>query len=80
MAGKLLKRNPLNRIYSYFAENGLIRDSQHSFVHGTSCFTNVIEFLKEIMKVMDFSKAFDKVLHNRLIRRLRCMGLTMTII
>ena len=55
----------------------MIRDSQHSFVRGRSCLTNLIEFFEHVTKCvdegsevdvvyMDFSKAFDKVPHGKL--------------
>ena len=51
---------------------GLIRDSQHGFVSGKSCLTDLIDFFGGATKkvdegsaidvvCMDFSKAFDKV-------------------
>ena len=58
----------------------MIRDSQHGFVRGRSCLTNLIEFFDYVMKCvdegsavnvvyMDFSKIFDKVPHGRLIKK-----------
>eukprot|EP00061_Rhincodon_typus_P016831 g45251.t1 len=49
------------------------RDSQHGFMQGRSCLTNLIEFFKEMTKVIEegiavdvaylnFSKAFDRSL------------------
>ena len=49
---------------------------------GTSCLTNLIEFFAEVMKMIaedravdiiyvDFSKAFDKVLHGRLVQKMK---------
>jgi len=56
----------------------LISTSQHGFVHGRSCFTNLLEFFDEetrkidegrvvIAVYMDFSKAFGKIPHGRLL-------------
>ena len=64
----------------------LIRDSQHGFTPGRSCITNLLEFLEEITQnidegnpcdiiYMDFQKAFDKVPHARLIKKLEKHGI-----
>ena len=64
----------------------MIRDSQHGFVSGRSCLTNLIEFFEHVTKCvddgsavdvvyMDFSKAFDKVPHGRLIKKANAHGI-----
>ena len=56
------------------------------FVKGRSCLTNLIEFFKEVTKMidedramdvvyMDFSKAFDKVPHGRLVQKVKSHGI-----
>ena len=61
---------------------GLIRDSQNGFVSGKSCLTNLIEFFEGVTKkvdegsavdvaYIDFSKAFDKVPHGRLLHKVK---------
>lgn len=53
-------------------ENGQIMDTQHSFMQGRSCFTNLIGFLRRYIDTykiggamyvvcVDFSKVFDNV-------------------
>ena len=80
MVGKLLERNLRDRIYSHLEINGRISERQHGFVKGRSCLTNLIEFFEEAMKMidegragdvvyMDFSKAFDKIPHGRLMQK-----------
>jgi hypothetical protein len=65
---------------------GLIRDSQHGFMKGRSCLTNLLEFLEDVtlnldegkpvdVIYLDFSKAFDKVPHQRLFRKLLAHGI-----
>ena len=60
-----------DRIDRHLEMQGLIRDSQHGFVSGKSCLTNLIEFFEGVTKkvdagsavdvvYLDFSKAFDK--------------------
>jgi hypothetical protein len=67
-------------------ENGLIEDSQHGFVRGRSCGTNLVEFFDFVTEALDggtsadaifldFAKAFDKVPHRRLITKLRGLGI-----
>jgi hypothetical protein len=62
----------------------LIRHSQHGFMAGRSCLTNLLEYLEELTHLvdqghavdivyLDFAKAFDKVPHRRLI--MKCNGL-----
>ena len=44
VVGKLLEGILRDRIYRHLETKGLIRDSQHGFVSGKSCLTNLIEF------------------------------------
>ena len=59
----------------------LIKDTQHGFRRGRSCLTNLLEFLDIAMNsfdegkqldvsYLDFSNAFDKVPHKRLVLQL----------
>jgi hypothetical protein len=68
-------------------QNNLISDSQHGFVPGRSCATNLLTFQEEITRCidealpvdvfyLDFAKAFDKVPHGRLIVKLESKGIT----
>ncbi len=61
--------------------NKLIGSSQHGFMKGKSCTTNLLEFLEaattavdrgEAFDIMylDFAKAFDKVPHQHLIKKM----------
>ena len=84
--GKLLEKILKERIYLHLERHGLIRDSQHGFVKGRSCLTNLIEFFEHVTKCvdegsvvdvvyMDFSKTFDKVPHGRLIKKVNAHGI-----
>ena len=64
----------------------LIMDSQHGFTSKRGCLTNLLVFLKTVTDYidkgypvdalyLDFQKAFDKVLHCRLIARLKSLGI-----
>ena len=71
----------------YLAENNLIRESQHGFITGKSCATNLITFMDKLTKVvdngkaadifyLDFAKAFDKVPHQRLLKKMESKGIS----
>ena len=75
-----------DRIYKYLDRQGLIRENQHGFVRGRSCLTNLLEFFEEVTRkvdegkavdvvCLDFSKAFDKVPHGRLVRKVQSLGI-----
>ena len=78
----ILKDNIINHL----EQNGLIRYSQHGFRAGRSCLTNLLYFMEIVTKkvdkelpvdvvYLDFSKAFDKVPHNRLINKIKTHGI-----
>ena len=65
----------------------LMLQSQHGFSKGKSCLTNLLMFLEDITKdidegkpmdviYLDFSKAFDKVPHQRLLRKIESHGIS----
>ena len=64
----------------------LIRDSYHGFRKGRSCLANLLVFLNKVTEsindglcidviFLDFAKAFDKVPHQRLLRKLKAHGI-----
>src|SRR6218665_1192694 len=64
----------------------VIKGSQHRFTRGRSCLTNLLEFFEEVYEMMDegkpvdviyldFAKAFDKVPHKRLAKKLQACGI-----
>ena len=76
--GKLIK----GRITQHLNATSLINNSQHGSTAGRSCLTNLLTFLESLTPHVDqglpvdilylvFSKAFDKVPHQRLISKLR---------
>ena len=63
-----------------------MRDSQHGFRAKRSCLTNLLEFFDLVVDYvdqgvpvdavyLDFQKVFDKVLHEKLMLKMRRMGL-----
>jgi hypothetical protein len=64
----------------------LIGKSQHGFTKGRSCLTNLLDFMEEVTTIvdeglpvdiiyLDFAKAFDKVPHQRLCKKLLAHGI-----
>ena len=75
-----------DKMVQYIESNGLIQDSQHGFRRGRSCLTNLLIFLDKVTRdvdegrdvdaiYLDFAKAFDKVPHQRLLVKLRNLGI-----
>ena len=75
----------------FLIKHKLINPSQHGFLKAKSCLTNLLCFLEEITKwvddgspvdviYLDFQKAFYKVPHHRLIRKLKSHGMGNSII
>ena len=67
-------------------ENNLFSKAQHGFVTGRSCSTQLLELMEELTEILDsnedvdmiyldFSKAFDKVPHKRLLKKLWDYGI-----
>ena len=83
---KVLETLVREKLIDHLDENNLITDSQHGFVGGRSCSTNllaVLDIWTEIIEgdgavdtiYLDFAKAFDTVPHERLLHKLRGLGI-----
>ena len=81
---KIMEMVICDAIVEHLKQHDLIRRSQHGFMRGRSTMTNLLAYLEELTKIMDeghsldvvyldFSKAFDKVPIQRLLRK--CSGL-----
>ena len=81
---KIMESLLRDSIVSHLAKHNLIHNTQHGFMSGRSCLTNLLEYLEELTKLMDtgkavdivyldFAKAFDKVPIRRLLSK--CSGL-----
>jgi len=75
-----------DKIIEHIEKHKLVRESQHGFVKGRSCLTNLLVFLEEVSSYLDsgypvdviyldFQKAFDKVPHRRLALKLSAHGI-----
>ncbi|CAM5165119.1 unnamed protein product [Natator depressus] len=84
--GKLVETIVKNKIVRHIEEHNFLCKSQHGFCKGRSCLTNLLEFFEGVNKhedkgdpvdivYLDFQKAFDKVPHQRLLRKLSCHGI-----
>ena len=73
-------------IREHFYKHNLINQSQHGFTKGKSCLTNLLSFYSKVYEAadngdsydilyLDFSKAFDKVPHQRLLRKVKAHGI-----
>ena len=85
--GKILESIIADSISSHLEANNLLIGSQHGFRNGRSCLTNLLEFFHDMFSTLDksraidilyldFKKAFDKVPHKRLMKKVRSLGIT----
>ena len=83
---KILERLIKRVMLSHLLSNGLLSRSQHGFLPGRSCITNLILFEDSLMDAydrgvltdavfFDFSKAFDRVPHGPLLHKLQAYGI-----
>ena len=85
--GKIFEKVIYNNLFKYFQENKFISDNQSGFRSGDSCTSQLIAITHEIYKAfdvnpsletrgvfLDISKAFDKVWHDGLLHKLKCLG------
>lgn len=84
--GKVMEKVIKKKIETYLEINGFIATTQHGFRSGRSCLTNLLISQFCIMKMidensavdmifLDFQKAFDKVPHGNLMKKVRSFGI-----
>ena len=84
---KILESLICEVIITHLSEQKVLRSSQHGFVSHRSCLTNLLEYLETVTTLLDkghnvdvfyldFSKAFDRVPHQRLLAKLKSHGIT----
>ena len=83
--GKLLERIIRDHIRGHLDNKQLIKPSQHGFLSGRYCQSNLLEFLERVtddtdrgintdVAYLDFAKAFDKVPRAKLLFKLEALG------
>lgn len=77
-------------LLKHIKKHNILIDSQHGFVQGRSCLTNLLDCFEQVYSHMDegspvdiiyldFAKAFDKVPHKRLMKKLDAAGIGGTV-
>ena len=88
ICGKILEKNLLNSIYKFFEENNLLCEHQSGFRPSDSCGHQLLSIVHDIYAsfdcsppldvrgiFLDISTAFDRVSHDRLIYKVKCIGI-----
>ena len=84
--GKVMEKIIKKELVTYLEGNGLICDTQHGFRKNRSCLTNLLDFFEAVagevdrgepvdVLYFDFRKAFDRVPHERLLLKLKALGI-----
>ena len=82
----MLEHIVASNLTKYLANSNILFELQHGFREKRSCETQLVMLVDEISKIMqmgkqtdlillDFSKAFDKVAHEKLISKLHFYGI-----
>ncbi|PKU45353.1 rna-directed dna polymerase from mobile element jockey-like [Limosa lapponica baueri] len=84
--GKVMEQTILSAMTQHIQDNQAIRPSQHGFMKGRSCLTNLISVYDKVTRLvdevkavdvlyLDFSKAFDTISHSIFPEKLAPHGL-----
>ena len=86
VVGKIIEKLIKSSITCHLERNHLIKDTQHGFRSKLSCLTNLLDFFQHVTELyddnkavdliyLDFQKAFDKVPHERLLKKVEGLGI-----
>jgi hypothetical protein len=89
--GKMLESCIKDQMLNFIKENNIFTDDQHGFLPHRSCITQLLIVMEEWSNwidegsmfdtiYLDFSKAFDSVPHQRLLLKLKTLGMGETLI
>ena len=83
---KVFERVIRDKLVSFLEENNIISPNQHGFRKGRSCLSELLSHYEDILEnanngngtdtvYLDFAKAFDKVDHHLLLKKLEAIGI-----
>ena len=84
---KVMKRFIFDYIYKYCTENIFLTETRHGFRKNNFTTSNLLKLTDNILKyvdkndnvdviTVDYSKAFDKITHDKLLYKLNCYGIS----
>ena len=87
IASKIMEHVVTSHLMKYIEGNNLLFPQQHGFRSKLSCETQLVELVADISKhlddgkevdacLLDFSKAFDKVCHVKLLHKMKTIGVS----
>jgi len=87
ICGKIMESIIRDKLVEHLTSQKLLFNNQHGFLKNKSCLTNLLEFMEFLTSkyddgnaldiiYLDFSKAFDKVPKNKLLKKAETLGIS----